>query len=103
MSVGLFRVDRDRALELPDGFRILAPLLVDEPQLIARLRIMWIDRGRFEHAVKVLTAAQSGAQVRELAAQIPIRVEQEERRGQPAGHGPDRSPNQQSAYERNPG
>ena len=62
MRVGLGGVDRDGRLEAADGLGVLAALLVDEAELILRLAIVGIDGGGFEHAAKVLAAAQSVAE-----------------------------------------
>src|SRR4051812_32576047 len=77
MSVGLLGVDGDCALELFDCVCILAALLVDESKLIASFGVVGVDGGSFQHAVKVLAAAQTLAQVRNFAAQIAPCVKQE--------------------------
>jgi len=67
---------------MTDRFGQLVAMLVDQPELVARLGVVRIDGGGFQHAAEVLTAAHALAEAGELASQITIGVEQEEGRGQ---------------------
>ena len=51
------------------GAGVVAPLLIDQSELILRLAIVRIERGRFQHAAEMLPVAHDRAQVRKLAGE----------------------------------
>src|SRR4051794_23129947 len=102
MGVNLFRIDPSCALELPDRFGELMTLLINQPELIARLGIMRIDGGGFQHAMKVLPAAQACTEAGELASEIAVRVIKEEGRGEISRDKAERPPEEESPGQRDP-
>ena len=84
-------------LKAADGFGVLAPLLMNEAELILRFAIVGIHGGGFEHAAIVLAAAQAVAEAAEFAAQIIDQVEEEERRGKDAEEEAERAPEEGEA------
>ena len=86
------RIDGHGILEPLNSFGILTALLVNQSELILRLAIVRVDGRRLQHPPKVLTAAQAAAQFADLAAEIVVRVEQEERRSEPSKHKSERPP-----------
>src|SRR5205823_300764 len=84
MRVGFARIDGDRLPKARDGLCVLAALLVNQSELVARSRVVRIDRGRFEHPPEALALPESCAEIGQLAAKIVVGVEEEERRGEPS-------------------
>ena len=103
MRVGFGGIDGHGGLKPADGFGILAPLLVDQPELVLRFAIVRVDGRDFQHAAEMLAAAQAAAQTAQFAAQIVEGEEQEEGRGHQAQQHGQRSPEKDHRHQRNPG
>jgi hypothetical protein len=103
MSVGLGGIDGHGRYESLGGLGILTALLVDQSELILSVRVVRIHGRRLQHAAEILSAAQPGAHISELAAEIIKRVKEKKGRGEPPQNEPERPPNHDSAGKRNHG
>src|SRR5437773_6885319 len=101
VGVGFFRIDSHGLLEALNGYRVLAALLVNQPELVLRLGIVGVDGRSFQHPVEILAAAQAGTKVSELASEIVERVKQEKGRGEPAECRCERPPKEGGRGQRN--
>src|SRR5271168_2224837 len=70
MSVGLGGIDGHGCFKTLNRLRKLTTLLIDKTKLVLRFSVMRVQRGSIERAAKALTAAQRGAQIAPLVAQI---------------------------------
>jgi len=102
MRVNFGWIDGHGILESLNSFDILMALLVNESELILRFTIVRVHGRSLQHPTKALAAPQAGAQFAELGAEIVIRVEQEERGGEPSQQKPERPPKDNHCHYRNP-
>src|SRR3974390_1535573 len=102
MGIRFRGIDSHCLLKPLNGFRVLMPLLVNEPELILRLSVVRVYRCRLQHSVKVLAIAEAGAEIADLTRQIVVGVEEEEGRSDPTQHKLNRPPQEGGDHERYP-
>src|SRR5262249_26286598 len=81
VRVDLAGIDLHRLLEALDGLRDLPPLLVDEPEVIVRVRVTRVERGGLEVPLEALPPSERPLHAGDVAPEVlPDEIE-DERRG----------------------